>query len=163
MKWLSVKCHITTLVTSQHSFRKWSGAIRQQAITQANSDPKLSCRFAKMGHSALNAWLIIRWLPCVQYLCTVISQSTLPQETFSMPVCSTQEYIIRVVVYWLISGPTLKQNHKRSLWGEEEFKWQNPISDGDSMKRRILMKTLQFKSKLSLAQHSCNIINEEIN
>ena len=42
-KMLSGECHRTPLMTSQHSFRLWLGAVRQQAITWTNFDPDLHC------------------------------------------------------------------------------------------------------------------------
>ena len=35
----SDECQWTLLVTSQHWFRKWLGAVRQQAVTRTNIDP----------------------------------------------------------------------------------------------------------------------------
>ena len=43
MKLSSDECHKTLLMKSQHWFRLWLGAVRQQAITWANVDPDL-CR-----------------------------------------------------------------------------------------------------------------------
>ena len=42
-KMLSAECLRTPLMTSQHRFRLWLGAVRQQAITWANFDPDLHC------------------------------------------------------------------------------------------------------------------------
>ena len=39
---------------SQHWFRKWLGAVRQQAITWANVDPDLCRHTASPGHNELN-------------------------------------------------------------------------------------------------------------
>ena len=41
MKMPSDECHGTFLKISQHWFRQWLGAVRQQAITWANVDPDL--------------------------------------------------------------------------------------------------------------------------
>ena len=38
---------------SQHWFRWWLGAVRQQAITWANVDPDLQRRMASLGHNVL--------------------------------------------------------------------------------------------------------------
>ena len=38
---------------SQHCFRQWPGAIRQQAITWAKVDPDLCCHMALLGHNDL--------------------------------------------------------------------------------------------------------------
>ena len=46
---------------SQHWFRKWLGAIRQQAITWANVDPDLCRHVVSLGHNELmpfNGWLL---------------------------------------------------------------------------------------------------------
>ena len=52
VKLLSGECHNTSLIISQHWFRLWLGAVRQQAITWANIDIDL-CR-----HMATQ-WVII--------------------------------------------------------------------------------------------------------
>ena len=39
---------------SQHWFRKWLDAIRQQAITWTNVDPELRCHMVSLGHNELN-------------------------------------------------------------------------------------------------------------
>ena len=49
----SYKCHWTSLMISQHWFRWWLGAVRQQAITWANVD-LVPCRhMASPGHNEL--------------------------------------------------------------------------------------------------------------
>ena len=53
----SGKCLITPLIMSQHWFRWWLGAVRQQAITWTNVDPDL-CRH--IGHNELMR------LPCMK-------------------------------------------------------------------------------------------------
>ena len=37
----------------QHWFRKWLGAVMQQAITWANVDKDLCCHTASLGHKKL--------------------------------------------------------------------------------------------------------------
>ena len=49
----SDECHKTLLMISQHWFRWWLGAVRQQAITWANVDPDLCCQMASLGLSEL--------------------------------------------------------------------------------------------------------------
>ena len=39
---------------SQYSFKKWLGAISQQAIGWANVDPNLYRRMASLGHKSLS-------------------------------------------------------------------------------------------------------------
>ena len=53
VKLLSDKCHWTLLMISQHWFRQWLGAVRQQAITWANVDPDLWRQMASLGHNEL--------------------------------------------------------------------------------------------------------------
>ena len=42
------------LMMSQHWFREWLGAVRQQAITWANVDPYMCQHMASPGHNELN-------------------------------------------------------------------------------------------------------------
>ena len=49
----SGECHITLLTMSQHWFRWWPGAVRQQAITWANVDPHPCRHMTLPGH---NEW-----------------------------------------------------------------------------------------------------------
>ena len=49
----SDECHKTVLMISQHWFRQWLGAVRQQAITWANVDPDLWSQMASLGLSQL--------------------------------------------------------------------------------------------------------------
>ena len=42
--------HWTSLMISQHWFRLWLGAVRQQAITWANVDPDQCHHMASLGH-----------------------------------------------------------------------------------------------------------------
>ena len=53
VKLLSDGCHWTSLI-SQHWFREWLGAVRQQAITWANVEPDLCRHMASLGHNELN-------------------------------------------------------------------------------------------------------------
>ena len=47
---------------SQHWFRRWLGAVRQQAITWANVDPDLCCHLASPGHNELTHWgVVVSW------------------------------------------------------------------------------------------------------
>ena len=48
------------LMISQHWFRWWLGAVRQQAITWANVDPDLCCHMASLGHSELSSAFVLR-------------------------------------------------------------------------------------------------------
>ena len=45
--------HLTLLMTSQHWFRWWLGAVRQQAITWASGDPDLCRHMASLGPNEL--------------------------------------------------------------------------------------------------------------
>ena len=51
MKLHSDECQWTLLMRSQHWFRWWLGAVRQQAITWANVDSDLCRHMASLGHS----------------------------------------------------------------------------------------------------------------
>ena len=71
VKLLSDECHYRTpKMIGQHSFRWWLGAIRQQAITWANVDPKLWRHMASVGHNELTSqhilgdWFSIGWPRC---------------------------------------------------------------------------------------------------
>ena len=50
MKLPSGDNHWTSLMVSQHWFRWWIGAVRQQAITWANVDPDFCRHMASLGH-----------------------------------------------------------------------------------------------------------------
>ena len=47
------ECHRTLLMISQHWFREWLGAVRQQAITWASVDSVLCHFMASLGHNEL--------------------------------------------------------------------------------------------------------------
>ena len=49
----SDECHRTLLIISQHWFRLWLGAVRQQAITRANVDPDLCRQMASLDLNEL--------------------------------------------------------------------------------------------------------------
>ena len=49
----SDECHKTLLMISQHLFRQWLGAVRQQAITCTNVDPDLCRQMASLGLNEL--------------------------------------------------------------------------------------------------------------
>ena len=51
---LTGKCHRTPLMTSQHWFGYWLGAVRQQSITWANIDTDLCHHMASLSHNELN-------------------------------------------------------------------------------------------------------------
>ena len=52
---------VSSLMISQHWFREWLGAIRQQAITRANVDPDLCHQMASLGLNELTHW-VLWWL-----------------------------------------------------------------------------------------------------
>ena len=54
------------LMISQHWFRYWLGAVRQQAITWANVDPDLCRRMASLGHNK-HVRLILSVFTCLKY------------------------------------------------------------------------------------------------
>ena len=45
--------HLISSVISQHWFRQWLGAVRQQDITSANVDPDLCRQMASLGLNEL--------------------------------------------------------------------------------------------------------------
>ena len=49
----SDECNWILLMICQHWFRKWPGAVRQQAITWASVDPDLCRQMASLGHNEL--------------------------------------------------------------------------------------------------------------
>ena len=53
VKFILAECHKTSLMISQHWFRQWLGAVRQQAITWANVDPGFCPYMATLGHNEL--------------------------------------------------------------------------------------------------------------
>ena len=52
----SSECNWNLLMTSQHWFRWWLGAFRQQNITSANVDPDLCHHMVSLGHNELIHW-----------------------------------------------------------------------------------------------------------
>ena len=55
---------------SQHWFRKWLGAVRQQAITWADVDPDLCRHMASLGPNVLN--LFAPRESCYEFRCMII-------------------------------------------------------------------------------------------
>ena len=55
VKLLSDGCHWTLLVISQHWFRQWLGAVRQQAIIRTSVDQDLQRHMASLGPSELTS------------------------------------------------------------------------------------------------------------
>ena len=53
------ECHWDLLMMSQHWFRYWLGAVRQQAITWINVDPDLSRHMVSLGHNELMYYLML--------------------------------------------------------------------------------------------------------
>ena len=54
--------HKTSLMSSQHWFRLWLGAVRQQAITWTNVDQVLWCHMPSLGHNELRFfYYVIHW------------------------------------------------------------------------------------------------------
>ena len=54
VKFPSDECHWLSLMISQHWFRQWFGAIRQQAITCTNIQPNICRHMASLGQ---NEWM----------------------------------------------------------------------------------------------------------
>ena len=62
VKILSGECHSTPLMISQHWFRWWLGAIKQQSVTWANVDLGLCHHMPSLGHNESNYnWYIINY------------------------------------------------------------------------------------------------------
>ena len=53
VKLSSSECHKISHMISEHWFRLWLGAVRQQAITRTNVDLDLCCYMASIGHNEL--------------------------------------------------------------------------------------------------------------
>ena len=60
----SDECNWILLMISQHCFRYWLGAVRQQAITWANVDPDLCRHMASLCHNELMKYLCDSGTPC---------------------------------------------------------------------------------------------------
>ena len=54
----SDECHWTLLMISQHWFRWWLDAVRQQAITWTNVDVDPWCHIASIGNNELNLCIL---------------------------------------------------------------------------------------------------------
>ena len=52
------ECYQTLLIKSQHWFRWWLGAVRQQAITVLKINPFLCCHMTSQVHNGLTFYLI---------------------------------------------------------------------------------------------------------
>ena len=73
LRWLTRN----SLVMSQHWFKLWLGAIRQQAITWANVDPDVCRHLASLGHNELTLPRSTTWwsykICAVRHLCNKTS------------------------------------------------------------------------------------------
>ena len=79
----SDECHRTLLMISQHWFRWWLGAVRQQTITWANVD-SVSCRLmVSLGHNEL----IQKILQSNFILCELISIQHTEANKKGPPIC----------------------------------------------------------------------------
>ena len=61
VKLLLYECHSTPLMISQHWFRYWLGAVRQQAITWDNVDPDSCHHMLPLGHNELILYQVLAW------------------------------------------------------------------------------------------------------
>ena len=93
------ECHCTLLMISQHRFRWWLGAVRQQAITWANVDPYLCRHMASLGHNELTINFINQqelrgtwnWAPNItQESCDL--RSELPEFDVTVPIFMSNQY-----------------------------------------------------------------------
>ena len=57
-KWRLLHLGVNALMRHEHWFRRWLGAIQQQAITWVNVDPDLCHHMASLGHSELKQTMI---------------------------------------------------------------------------------------------------------
>ena len=87
----SYECHRTLLMISQHWFRKWLGAVRQQATTWANVDPDLCHHMASLGHNGL----IGKWRSLVFNSKThlTIPHNALDKISHNAPICNRNVHI----------------------------------------------------------------------
>ena len=73
-KLLSDECHWTLLTISQHWFRWWLGAVRQQAITWANVDLDLYYHMVLLGHNEFNFETSTLWSLFLTFIFLLHSQ-----------------------------------------------------------------------------------------
>ena len=99
------ECRSTLLMISQHWFRQWLGAFRQQAITWANGDPDLCRHIASLGPNSYHIEADTKWPPC-------------RGQNFEMhEKCSI---VIWIPLKFVPKGPT----DNRSTW-QQAFNWTN--------------------------------------
>ena len=100
---ISDECHWTLLRISQHWFRKWLGAVRQQAITWASVDPDLCHHMGSLGPNELS----LDWLCTVQFNFYITSITLWAGEYVCYPdVCrSVLQY------FWTIQGTAVYKGH----------------------------------------------------
>ena len=61
----SDECHKTLVLISQHWFRSWLGAVRQQAISWANVDPDLCRHMLSLGpNESSSRWQVTQHIRC---------------------------------------------------------------------------------------------------
>ena len=118
----SGECHWTTLMWSQHWFRKWLGATRHQAIKWANVYPDLYHHMASLGHNELSTWKCISGMtpavPCQHHKLPVqwaISMRIAhvksrpvymnPHQKQKIQSCQTSQWpLIWKIVGWILAG-----------------------------------------------------------
>ena len=80
VKLSSDECHKIPLVISQHGFRYWLGAIRQQAISWASVDLHLCRHIASLGHNELN----ILWFEATMWSSKSINNIRFSKASFKL-------------------------------------------------------------------------------
>ena len=116
----SDECHRTLLMISQHWFRYWLGAIRQQAITWTSVDQDLQRHMASLGPNELTHWAIV-----MQYGVIELDQYRLRQWLGTIRYRVISWTINRVL--WHSSEGKFHQicyiHHSQSAFENSTFRW----------------------------------------
>ena len=101
LKLSSDECHKTSSVISQHWFRKWLDAVRQQAIAWANVNPDQCRCMASISHTNLKKeqFMACFWThtACMSY----IPQSGVHNINLAIKIQSPKK-MCKVHVYWIL-------------------------------------------------------------
>ena len=115
MKLPSDECHWTLLMISQHWFRQWLGAVRQQALTWTNVDSDLCRQMPSLGLNELNSFscmkVIVFWFRFYNNLFARSRQQ-------SVSIGSDSDFMLH---RWYTQGSTNLQ--QPSKWKYQLGKW----------------------------------------
>ena len=107
----SDECHRTLLMMSQHWFRQWPGADRQQAITWANVDSDRCCLMASLGHNELTG--VLAWclpIPGSFYLQMLTEFRTMTRNYIHSSIWDVTTYAY-LIINSCLAKPSLKLGH----------------------------------------------------